>query len=305
MEKGTEFQLNGEAYVVDKFIGRGGMSHVHIAYKKGGERGETLAVKFLPPEMVWDKRRIRALKEEFNIISKIPSPESANIIRIYDIVKVDNAYCLIMPYMAGGNLIQRIISKEKNEGKTFSLEEKLRIAREIAYGLAYLHAYDIVHGDVKPQNILFNEKGDVRITDFGLSQLSSTFSFYVLSRLLLFGFFTKSPMHGGTPSYMSPQQLRGNKAEKSDDIYGLGVLLYELFTAHLPYSPPTFGGDRKALIKEHYMARKKDHHAITIKYRLANLPLALQDIILGCLMFDKKDRFPTVASVYVKLDQIR
>jgi serine/threonine protein kinase len=306
MDRGTEFQIGGETHILDTFIGKGGMSQVYTAYRKGNKEKHYIAVKFLPPQMARDKKRIKALKEEFNIISKIPDPESYNIIKIYDILKVKDVYCLIMPYMKGGNLTERVINKEKSSNEKVPLTEKVRIARDIAYGLAYLHAYDIVHGDVKPSNILFNEIDQVRITDFGLSHSSSNSLLGVLSKLLLLGFFIKRDLRGGTPAYMSPEQLKGSKPNKSADIYALGVLLYELFMGTLPYVPYTFSSDRKNLIKEHYMARKRDcRDMAAIKNQIFKLPIALQEIILGCLMFDKKDRLPTIGSVYVKLDQIR
>ncbi len=305
MEKGTEFQIGGETHVLDKLIGQGGMSEVYTAYRKGNLEKHCIAVKFLPSHMARDKKRIKALKEEFNIIRKIPDPESYNIIRIYDMLKIKDGYCLIMPYLQGGNLTERVINREKLHGEKFPLTEKIRIARDISYGLAYLHAYDIVHGDVKPTNILFDEEGRVRITDFGLSHSSPNPFLDILSKLLLFGFVIKTELHGGTPAYMSPEQLKGAKPDKSVDIYALGVLLYELFTGSLPYSPYTFSTNRKSLIRGHYIARRRDRKTMTIKSQLLHLPFALQEIILGCLMFDKKDRLPTIGNVYVKLDQIR
>ncbi len=307
MERGTEFQIGAETYVLDRFIGQGGMSQVYTAYRKDDVSAEKqcIAVKFLPPNMARDKKRIQALKEEFNIIRKIPDPESYNIIKIYDMLKIKDGYCLIMPYLKGGNLMQKVIDREKAKGEKFPFTEKVRIARDIAYGLAYLHAYDIVHGDVKPTNILFNEEGQVRITDFGLSHSSSNSLFNILAQLLLFGFLIKKDIKGGTPAYMSPEQFKGSKPDKSADIYALGALLFELFTGSLPYSPYAFSNNRKSLMKGHYLARKRDRQAMTIKSQLLYLPFSLQEIILGCLMFDKKDRFPTIGSVYVKLDQIR
>lgn len=301
MEKGTEFQIGGETHVLDKLIGKGGMSEVYIAYRKGYAEKQYIAVKFLPAEMAGDKKRLKALKEEFNIISKIPDPESYNIIKIYDMLKIKDGYCLIMPYLQGGNLIERVINREKLKGEKFPFTEKIRIARDIAYGLAYLHAYDIIHGDIKPSNILFNDEGQVRITDFGLSHSSSNTFLNFLARL----FFIRKDLRGGTPAYMSPEQLKGIKPDKSVDIYALGVLLYELFTGSLPYSPYGFSNNRKSLIREHYVARKRDRNSMSVKNQLINFPFALQEIIMGCLMFNKEDRLPTIGNVYVKLDQIK
>mgnify|MGYP001324402177 CR=1 FL=1 len=186
MEKGTEFQIGGETHVLDRFIGQGGMSQVYTAYRKGDAEKHCVAVKFLPPQMAGDRKRIKALKEEFNIISKLPDPESYNIIRIYDMLKIKDGYCLIMPYLQGGNLMERVINRERTKGNQFPLTEKIRIARDIAYGLAYLHAYDIIHGDIKPSNILFDEEDRIRITDFGLSHLSPNTFLEVLSKLFVF-----------------------------------------------------------------------------------------------------------------------
>jgi serine/threonine protein kinase len=283
------------------------MSQVYTAYKKTGNEPERqyVAVKFLPANMAQDKRRVKALREEFNIISKIPDPESYNIIKTYDMLKLKDGYCLVMPYLQGGNLMERVINREKTTGEKFPFTEKIRIARDISYGLAYLHAYDIVHGDIKPSNILFNDEGQVRITDFGLSHFSSNEFLNILSKIFLVGLFFKKDLKGGTPAYMSPEQLKGGKPDKSVDIYALGVLLFELFNGYLPYTPYAFSNNRKSLIRGYYMSRRNDRNAMTIKSQLLHFPFSLQEIILGCLMFNKKDRFPTIGSVYVKLDQIR
>jgi len=304
MEIEDEFQIRGKAYIVNKFIGQGGMSRVYVAYSKGEEKRDYIAVKVLPQEMVNDRRKLNALKEEFSIIRKLKDHKLPNLIDIREFIKIKGEYCLIMPYMAGKNLKQRIIDKERINKEKVSLSEKARITKEIAQGLAFLHAYNIIHGDVKPQNVLFDEKGNLVISDFGLSHSLSPSFAEVVSKLLIVGLLKKRRGRGGTPAYMSPQQLQGKRSLKSDDVYGFGILAYELFTKSLPFTLEMASRERKVIYREHYLARKLDSNLNKVKNKITHLPSDLQNIILNCLSFKRSERFLDMGTVYVRLENL-
>lgn len=304
MRIGDEFSASSETYIVEKFIGQGGMSLVYLAYSKGEGKSDRIAVKVLPQEMVSDGRKLNALKEEFSIITKLKDHKLPNLIDIREFIKIRGEYCLIMPYMAGKNLKQRVIDRERINREKVPLAEKARIAKEIAQGLAFLHAYNIIHGDVKPQNVLFDEEGNLTLSDFGLSHSASPSLAAILSKLLIFGLFRKRRGKGGTPAYMSPQQLQGKKSLKTDDVYGFGILTYELFAGTLPFTVTTTSNQRKAIVKAQYLARKKDHDLKATSNKILHLPSDLQNIILNCLAFRRSDRFPDMGTVYVRLDSL-
>ena len=304
MEIEDEFQIKEKTYMVNRLIGAGGMSHVYMAYSKGEEKRDCIAVKVLDQEMVNDRKKLNALKEEFNIIRKLREHKLPNLIDIREFIKIRGEYCLIMPYMAGKNLKQRIISKEKIRREKVPFAEKIRITKEIAQGLAFLHAYNIIHSDVKPQNVLFDEKGNLSLSDFGLSHSLSPSFAEVVSKLFIFGLFKKRGGKGGTPAYMSPQQLQGKRSLKSDDVYGFGILICELFTGAFPFTPEITSSERKVIIREHYLARKRDYNLDKVKSKIVHLPSGLQDIILNCLSFKRSERFLDMGTVYVRLDSL-
>ena len=277
MKTGIKLKLKNGEYTVGDLIGKGGIGEVYIA--QNPKNKEMIAIKFVPDYMK-GKRQIKALKKEFEIIKRLSKEKHSkgwdHIIEIYDFSGINNEHFLVLPYMEGKNLYQR----EREE--ILSDEEKLRITHEIASGLAYLHYYNIIHGDIKPQNVLFDKEGKVKITDFNLSFTPS--------------FFRRKPGKGGTPSYMSPNQLTGRSLSKKDDVYAFGITIYELFSGTLPFTHfSTIPGlqrlpsdEKKRLIKELYIERK------TVKIKnIPHMPPKysyLEEIITKCLQFNERDR---------------
>ncbi len=210
-----------ENYRILAEIGRGGMG---IVYKGLDEKKDQLvAIKVLPPDFLADKRKARYLDHEFKIALELNHP---NIIRFHRLIKAPVANnkakqgFLVMELVDGWNMRKHIQDQDLT---TF---QAIDLIITICNGLEYIHQHGIIHGDMKPENILIAPGGIIKIADFGLSQVES---FFRLSREKL----------RGTKRYMAPEQLTRKKVDIRTDIFSLGVSSYELFTGVSPYTGKT------------------------------------------------------------------
>ncbi len=200
-------------YKFMKAIGSGGMADVYLAVQKKLDR--MVAIKVMQPEVFRSPVTTKRFVREAKTLSKLVHP---NIITVFDVGKVDDTYYIVMEYLHG-SLKDKIESQRK-----VPPAEALHIVRQVADALYYAHKMGFVHRDVKPDNILFRKDGTPVVVDFGIARPVDT-----ETRL------TKTGMSIGTPSYISPEQARGQKVDGRSDIYSLGVVLYEMLTGKLPY----------------------------------------------------------------------
>jgi serine/threonine-protein kinase len=202
-------------YRIIGLLGRGGMGEVYRA--DDVKLGQTVALKFLPREMSADAVWRERFFAEVRITRQLSHP---NICRVYDIADVDGRHFLSMEFIDGedlASLLRRI--------GNLSNEKALDIARQLAAGLAAAHERGVLHRDLKPANIMIDGHGRVRITDFGLAVGAAS-----------------EPVAGevaGTPAYMAPEQLAGKGASVRSDIYGLGLVLYEVCCGKPAFSAKT------------------------------------------------------------------
>ena len=155
-------------------------------------------------------------------IKMVAGLEHPSIVPVYDVGEEDGQPYFVMRFMTGGSLSD-LIAKGK-----MSLEDTARIVGKIAQGLTYAHKKGIIHRDLKPDNILFDDNGDPFISDFGIAKLTESTS----------GSLTGSGVIG-TPAYMSPEQAQGNEIDGRSDIYGLGVIVYQMLSGQQPYNADT------------------------------------------------------------------
>src|SRR5689334_4677181 len=198
-------------YRIIGLLGRGGMGEVYRATDL--TLGQSVALKFLPPEASQNPRLLERFHGEVRVARMVSHP---NICRVFDIGVVDGAPFLSMEYVDGedlASLLTRI-------GRLPS-DKALETARKLCAGLAAAHDRDVIHRDLKPQNIKINKRGEVVIMDFGLAAIADQLS--------------GAEVRNGTPAYMAPEQLRGDAVTARSDIYALGLVLYELFTGKRPY----------------------------------------------------------------------
>lgn len=200
-------------YQIEREIGQGGMAIVYLATQESLHR--PVALKVIKPVLSTDEEFAQRFLREGRIIAQLSDP---HIVTVYDIAAHDHTYYLSMEYLPGGTLQQRIRNG-------LPLEEVLPIARAIASALHYAHRRNIIHRDIKPQNILFRENGTPVLTDFGIAKTLGTTTV-----------MTRTGLSLGTPRYMSPEQIRGQMVDARADLYSFGVLFYEMLIGHVPFN---------------------------------------------------------------------
>jgi len=199
-------------YKIQAEVGRGGMGVVYKA--KDTRLDRIVALKFLPPELTRDEEARKRFIQEAKAAAALNHP---HICTIYEIDEADLQTFISMEYIEGQSL------KGKLKEGPFDIDEAKEIALQVAEGLKEAHEKGIVHRDVKPANIMLTEKGQAKITDFGLAKLSWGKD------------LTKPSIIMGTVAYMSPEQARGEKVDHRTDIWSLSVMLYEMLTGEHPF----------------------------------------------------------------------
>lgn len=228
-----------EHFRVIDFIGKGGMGEVYIGYDEKLER--KVALKAIRGEKRFHEQAKAQLFREAQLLSKLEHP---HICRIYDLIETEDADVLILELIKGTPL-------QKIRINSLSQSEKLRIAIQIGEVLTDAHAHGIVHRDLKPENIMIDDRGEVKILDFGLAfsivDQATTVGWSAVNSddletgiseptiLASGGFLTEKGIIIGTPMYMSPEQARGRSLTAASDMYSFGLLLQWLFTEKHPY----------------------------------------------------------------------
>lgn len=194
-------------YKIEGLLTKGGMSLLYLGTHP--DSSEPVLIKVLLPKFLKDKEIVSRFVNEANVIAKANHP---NIVRLYDSGTWENGLYIAMEFVKGTSL-RKILTHQP-----FSLKRALEILLQIAYALCHLHTHGIVHGDVKPENILITETGQVKLIDFGIAHVLTEKNRSNAPKRLV-----------GTPIYMSPEQLEnwGNVSCQSD-IYSLGIIAYEL-----------------------------------------------------------------------------
>jgi len=257
-------------YKIIRQLGRGGMGLVFEAQDLKLKRA--VALKLLPGELLGEERARERFIHEAQAASALDHP---NICTIYEIGETEKGQIYIAMALCQGESL-----KQKIRRGPLSPEETLRIALQIAEGLAAAHSLAIIHRDVKPANILISETGQVRLVDFGLAKLAGE------ARL------TRPGVVMGTLSYMSPEQFTGGEVDARSDVWSLGVVMYEMLTGHLPFEADT----EPACI---YSIVHKKHRPI--KSLPLDIPRDLAAVVEKALAKDPEDRFPSAREMAMAL----
>src|SRR6478735_7219340 len=266
-------------YTLIKTLGRGGMGVVWLARDEELERN--VALKFLPELIVHDRAVLGDMKRETRRSLDLTHK---NIVRIYDFVTSEQSGCISMEYIDGDTLSNLRADKPH---KVFEPHELADWTSQLCDALDYAHNHaKVIHRDLKPANLMVNQRGDLKISDFGIAR-SLTDSF---SRL------TVEQGRSGTLVYMSPQQLNGERGTHLDDIYSLGATIYELLTI----KPPFYSGNIDRQICER-VAPSMTERRKELDIEPALVPPIWEDTIAACLAKDRSGRPQSAAEVAQQL----
>lgn len=200
-----------DRYEVLEKIGAGGMSDVYKV--RDHKLNRFVAIKFLKPEYCEDKNFVKNFRIEAQSAAALLHP---NVVSVYDVNQTDGVYYIVMEYVDGITLKKYI---EKN-GK-LPVKEATSIAIQIAQGISAAHNANIIHRDIKPQNVLISREGKIKVTDFGIARTTTA---NTISTDIL-----------GSVQYISPEQARGGQVDSRTDIYSFGIVYYEMVTGSLPF----------------------------------------------------------------------
>ena len=255
-------------YDIDGEIGEGAMASVYLATQRSLER--KVALKVMAAALAADPSFCERFLREGKTLARLSHPHT---VTIHDIGNVGELYYMAMEYLPNGTLKERIAAG-------LTPEHGLVYIRQIASALGYAHAQGLVHRDVKPANILFRADGTAVLSDFGIAKSLDDRTQ-----------FTQAGFAVGTPSYMSPEQARGQEIDGRADLYALGVVLYEILVGKLPYN----GTDALSTALAH------------LTEPLPELPLhhgRYQEVLKKLLAKDPAQRFPDAAALLLALDRL-
>lgn len=249
-----------DRYKILEFIGGGGMANVYLARDIILERD--VAIKILRLDFANDEELIRRFHREAQSATSLVHP---NIVNIFDVGEEKDIYYIVMEYVDGKTLKQYI-----QDHHPIPINKAIDIMLQISSAISHAHQNNIIHRDIKPQNILIDNKGNVKITDFGIAvALTSTTITH-----------TNSVM--GSVHYISPEQAKGGLATKKSDIYSLGIVMFELLTGRLP-----FEGESAVSIALKHLQNDTPHP----RSLNPNIPQSVENIVLKSTAKDPHYRY--------------
>ncbi|MFI5206653.1 MAG: serine/threonine-protein kinase [Gemmatimonadales bacterium] len=260
-------------YTTKAFIGGGGFAWV-MAARRDGEENQ-VALKALKPKYAGDKQFTARFLYEAEVAGQIRHP---NIIRILDVGQEGEHVWFAMP------LLQASLEAQLEGAGSLSEERVIRVARDIAWALAFAHDTGVIHRDIKPSNILFAEDGTGILSDFGVARAVAGYVSTTGKQLVL-----------GTPHYISPEHARGQPLDGRTDIYGLGVTMYRAATGELPFR----ANDWYELARLHV-----EEPPAPPRSKKPELSKPLERIILTCLAKDREERYLSAAALANELDTL-
>lgn len=263
--------LLGGRYKIISVLGEGGMANVYLAEDIILQR--KVAVKVLRLDLQKDPQTIQRFQREALATSELSHP---HIVSILDVGSDHNQHYLVMEYVDGPDLEEYI---QKNSPIPFP--KVINIMDQILSAMALAHRHNVIHRDLKPQNILMDKKGNIKIVDFGIA--------VALNQSTM----TQTNTAIGSVHYMSPEQARGSMATKQSDIYSLGIVLYELLMGKVPFT----GENAVAVALKHFQEKIPSLRAQNPK-----IPQALENVVLKATAKDSRDRYSSILEMKQDLD---
>ncbi|MBZ5607497.1 MAG: tetratricopeptide repeat protein [Acidobacteriia bacterium] len=270
LQPGSSF---GARYRIESLLGEGGMGSVYKAYDE--ELGRTVALKLVRPELATSPGIMQRFKQELLLASKI---SHKNILRIHDLGDVEGVKFISMAFVEGSDLFNLI-----EESGGLPLDRALKFAKQLCSALEAAHAEGVVHRDLKPQNILIDRADNLYVSDFGLAKSLEP---EVTA-------MTRVGQVLGTPRYMSPEQVEAKEVDNRSDLYSLGLIFYEMFTATLPFRAES----TLQLMYKHVNEAPADPRVAR-----PDLPAYISNIILKCLEKDPAKRYQSARDILTDLE---
>ena len=264
MDNNTKTILNGR-YKIIRPIGYGGMAEVFLAHDELLDRN--VAVKMLRDQFLADKELLEQFRREAKSAARLVHPY---IINIYDVISDETGQYIVMEYVDGVTL------KEYMKEHRLSLSFVLEIAVRLADALQHAHRHNIIHCDIKPQNILLDKNLNPKIADFGIAKMVSNQTMV----------YTKEVM--GSVHYISPEQASGGKITACSDVYSLGVVIFEMLTGQVPYT----GGTAVSVAMMHV-----ERQVPRLSDYLEDVPEGMQDIIDRTMAKRCEERYATAGDL--------
>ena len=267
MKMGT---VIGDRYEVLEKIGTGGMSDVYRA--KDEKLSRMVAVKILKQEFSENENFVQKFRTEAQAAAGLMHP---NIVNVYDVGDERGIYYIVMELVDGITLKRYI--EEKNR---LTVKEAVSISIQVAMGLEAAHNNNIIHRDIKPQNIIISKEGKVKVTDFGIAKAATSNT------------ITSNVM--GSVHYTSPEQARGGYSDAMSDIYSLGVTMFEMLTGRVP-----FNGDTTVAIAIKHIQEPIQSPRVYVP----DIPVSVEKIVLKCCQKSPDRRYRTAADLIADLKQ--
>ncbi len=266
-------------YEIKKVLGAGGMGVVYRALDR--ELDEVVAIKTLKPEAVAaDASSLERFKQEIRLARRITH---RNVVRTHDLGEVNGVYYITMEYVEGTSLKDLIRKRGRLPvGVTLTVGKQLCRALEVA------HEQGVVHRDIKPQNIVVDATGFLKVMDFGIARHTEGTN--------LGEGLTQAGTAIGTPEYMAPEQLMGEPVDPRADLYGAGAVLYECVTGRTVFEAPTL----MALMAKHLETQPEDPRRLN-----AEVPEALSLVILKALAKQREERWQSAGELHRALEVLR
>ena len=260
-------------YKIIEMIGGGGMSNVYLAHDMILDRD--VAIKVLRYDFSNEEDLHRRFQREALSATSLTHP---NIVNIFDVGEDGDIHYLVMEYVEGMTLKQYIV-----DSAPLPPVEAVEIMKQLTSAIANAHHNQIIHRDIKPQNILMDDQLHVKITDFGIAMALSATSFTQTNSVL------------GTVHYLSPEQARGGTATKKSDIYALGIVLFELLTGKLPFS----GESAVSIALKHLQTETP-----SVRTLRPEIPQSLENVVMKATAKDPMHRYRSVEEMQRDLETV-
>ena len=267
-------KLDGR-YLLEELVGEGGMANVYRAMDLKEQR--TVAVKILKEECTESEEMVRRFKNESKAISILNHP---GIVKVYDVSVTDKIQYMVMEYVDGVTLKEYLSLR----GGPLTWKETLHFITQVLEALSHAHSKGVVHRDVKPQNIMLQSNGQVKLMDFGIARFSQAENYALGDKAI------------GSVHYISPEQAKGMPTDATTDIYSVGVMMYEMLSGKLPFESNSAVSVAIKQISD---------EAVPLSKLMPDLPTGLSEICCKAMAKDHRDRYQSAPAMLEAIRQFK